>query len=88
MAKKPDTQNGSPLTKAFLKAHAGGFNDHQMVAVLELGANEADLEEALAWDMGESDLALIVRRPLSGKAEKIYEILNWYKPALEEERNS
>ncbi len=88
MTKTPPTLKDRPLTEAFLKAHAGEFTDHQMVALFELNANEADLEEALAWDMGESDIAPIVRRPLSGKAEKIYEILNWYKPALEEEQSS
>lgn len=88
MAKKPHKENGNTLTKSLIKMNAGEISDHQMVSLLALRANENDLEEALAWDMGESDIALIVRRPLSGKAEKIYEILNWYKPALEEERSS
>lgn len=88
MTKTPPTHIDRPLTKAFLKAHAGEFNDHQMVALLALKANENELEEALAWDMGEGEIAPIVQRPLTGKAEKIYEILNWYKPDIEEEQNS
>lgn len=86
--KKHRKKNDNTLTGSFIKAHCGEISDHQLVALLSLNANENDLEEAMAWDMGESDFAPILHRPLSGKAEKIYEILNWDKLALEEERNS
>lgn len=54
--KKHRKKNDNTLTGSFIKAHCGEISDHQLVALLSLNANENDLEEAMAWDMGKAIL--------------------------------
>ena len=75
------------LTAEDVRRHVGDIADHRLLAILDVGATIEDLEEALAWDSGNSDLAHRLTHALSGNAARIFEIL-FEDQRLEEERRS
>ncbi|MFQ5953930.1 MAG: hypothetical protein ACE5JZ_02580 [Kiloniellales bacterium] len=54
---------------------AGDLGDARIARILATGATVEDLEEAVAWAAGESDVMGEERLPLSGRVAKLYEIL-------------
>ncbi len=53
----------------------GDITDATISAILAVGASIADLEAAIAWAAGESDVMGEARRPLAGASAAIYELL-------------
>jgi hypothetical protein len=53
----------------------GDITDSQANALLAVGLSEEELEEAVAWAAGESDVMGDARRPLTGPVAAAYEIL-------------
>ncbi len=53
----------------------GDVLDTTVAAIVETGASVADLEAAMAFIYGESDAMGEERRPLSGAAAQIYDLL-------------
>lgn len=84
MTKKAATKQ---LTAADIRRLAGDIADHRVLAILDTGGTIEDLEEALAWDSGNSDLGRRLTHNLSGNAARIFEIL-FEDQRLEEERRS
>lgn len=65
----------SSLTRKDITHLCGDVADWKVAAILKSGANIEEVELALAWAAGESDVAGEARLPLSGKAAEVYEIL-------------
>lgn len=63
------------LTHDLVTKIAGNIADEQIAAILKSGGTLEDLEEAVAWASGESDVMGDERLPLMGAASEIYEIL-------------
>jgi hypothetical protein len=59
-----------------LKRLLGDTDDDKIVEVLDLEPTIAEVEEAVAWCLGEDDILGKERKPLRGKAARIFEILN------------
>lgn len=64
-----------PLTRDEVVQLCGDIPDGKVAAILKSGANAEELELALAWSYGESDVAGEARLPLTGRAAQVYEIL-------------
>ncbi len=64
-----------PLTHDMIVRIAGDITDEKIAAILKSGGSFEDLEEAVAWATGESDVMGDERLPLRGVASQIYEIL-------------
>lgn len=54
---------------------AGNISDAKVAAIEATGATRAQLDAAVAWAAGESDVMGEARRPLSGIVAEVYEIL-------------
>lgn len=65
----------TPLTYQVISRRCGTLPTWQVAAIEKTGGSIADLEIALAWAEGESDVMGEERRPLAGQALRIYEIL-------------
>lgn len=65
----------STLTRDEIRHLCGDISDHRTAEIIATGGSVKDLEVALAWMAGESDVMGEERRPLSGAAAQIYEIL-------------
>ena len=65
----------TPLTAEDVVHMCGDIPDWKVATILKSGANAAELELALAWTYGESDIAGEARLPLTGLAAQVYEIL-------------
>ena len=76
----------APLTVEDVAHMCGDISDWKVAAVLKSGANAEELELALAWTYGESDIAGEARLPLTGLAAQIYEILVGEEEAWEGNR--
>jgi len=71
-----DTQrSGVTLTRESVVATVGEIDDERIAAIIATGATVEALEEAAAWAAGESDVMGEERKPLSGAAAAIYDIL-------------
>jgi hypothetical protein len=53
----------------------GDIDEAKVAAILATGASLAELEEALAWATGESDVMGEARRPVAGAVAELYDIL-------------
>jgi hypothetical protein len=53
----------------------GDIERIRLEEIIETGASIADIEVALAWAAGESDVMGEERKPLAGKAAQVYEII-------------
>ncbi len=54
---------------------AGEISDAKVAAIEAMGATLEELEEAVAWAVGESDIMGDQRRPLAGRIDALYDIL-------------
>ncbi len=54
---------------------AGEISDAKVAAIEAMGATLEELEEAVAWAVGESDIMGDQRRPLAGRIDTLYDIL-------------
>ena len=54
------------LTPQDVREIVGALDDAKVAAILATGANAEQLEEAMAWAAGESDVMGDLERPLSG----------------------
>ncbi len=64
----------------------GNIEAAKAEAILTTGATLPEIEQALAWADGESDVMGEMERPLSGRIASVYEILRAEEP--EDERRS
>ena len=67
---------GNTVAAEDLKRLLGDIDDDKIVEILDLEPTIAEVEEAVAWCLGESDVMGSARKPLRGKAARIFEILN------------
>ena len=54
----------------------GDLDDHKVVEILGTGASYPELEQVAAWLEREDDVMGELRRPLTGNAARIYEIVS------------
>ncbi len=54
----------------------GDIEDHKIVEILATGASASELEEAAAYLVREDDVMGELRRPLTGRAARVYEIVH------------
>lgn len=66
----------SKLTHAEIRRLCGDVTDERVAELLATGATIEDLEVALAWSAGASDVMGAARKPLEGKAAQVYELLS------------
>lgn len=74
----------SKLSQAEIRRLCGDLTDERVAEMIATGATVEDLEIALAWSAGESDVMGEERKPLSGRSAQIYELLT---PELDEEED-
>jgi hypothetical protein len=67
--------NPSSLTPQVVRDIAGDLDDAKIAAVLATGASAEQLEEAIAWASGDSDVMGDLERPLAGVVVRLYDIL-------------
>ena len=63
------------LTGEAVRELVGDITDAKVASILALGPTLEDVEEAVAWAAGESDVMGEERLPLSGIAARVYEIV-------------
>jgi predicted translin family RNA/ssDNA-binding protein len=63
----------------------GPIDDHRAVEIMDLDPSSGELEIAAAYFAGLTDVMGEERRPLSGTAAKIYEIVSRDEDLLDEE---
>jgi hypothetical protein len=63
------------LTHQDVREIAGDLDDAKIAVILATGATAEQLEEAMAWAAGESDVMGDLERPLSGVVARLYDIL-------------
>ena len=63
------------LTPQDIRDIAGDLDDAKTTAILATRANAEQLEEAMAWASGESDVMGDLERPLTGVVARLYDIL-------------
>lgn len=76
MARSVQTTPGHPLSGAEVRRACGDVPDWKIEAIVESGADAAELSAALAWVQGADDLG----RQLSGGAGQVYDILTADEP--------
>jgi hypothetical protein len=74
-AMKVPEQRTRHLTPQGIKDVVGDLDDAKLAAILAIGANFEEIEEAVAWASGESDVMGDLERPLEGVVARLYEIL-------------
>jgi hypothetical protein len=67
-----------------IRAMVGDIEAAKLEAILATGASEAEIEQALAWAAGETDVMGDLERPLSGPVAEVYEILASELPPTDE----
>ncbi len=65
----------APIGRDDVAHMCGDIPDWKVAAILKSGASVEELELAMAWAYGESDVAGKERLPLKGRAAQLYEIL-------------
>jgi hypothetical protein len=74
-----------PATLAEIRRMVGDIEAVKLEAILATGATLGQIEEAMAWASGESDvMGGQLARPLSGPVAAVYEILSSELPPLDE----
>jgi hypothetical protein len=66
---------GVRLTHDDVTRLCGDIEERKVAAILATGASLAELEEALAWVAGESDVMGEARLPVAGTVAELYDIL-------------
>jgi hypothetical protein len=83
-----DANPGSKQRAASLveiREMVGDIEAAKLEAILATGATPGQIEEAMAWASGETDvLGADLQRPLSGPVAAVYEILASELPPLDE----
>ena len=64
----------------------GDLADAKVAAIMTIDPSVEDLEEAIAWAESEDDVMGALRKPLAGKAARVYEILMTRKEFDDDER--
>jgi hypothetical protein len=72
---QPPADTPGALTHERVREICGDITDSQASALLAVGLSEEELEEAVAWASGESDVMGDERRPLSDRVAAAYDIL-------------
>jgi hypothetical protein len=75
MAEPTPAANRVALTADEIRRECGDLLDWQVEAILATGATAADLAAAVAWFDGQDDVMGDERRPLTGVAGQVYDIL-------------
>jgi hypothetical protein len=76
MPKTPTRESAKqPVTHEMVLELIGEIGNAKITAILAAGPTLEDLEEAIAWATGESDVMGEERLPLAGVAAQVYEIL-------------
>ena len=75
MAQQMRAARAVALGAAEIRRRCGEILDRQVEAILETGATTEDLAAALAWASGQDDVMGEERRPLTGVAAQVYDIL-------------
>jgi hypothetical protein len=74
-----------PATLAEIQRMVGDIEAVKLEAILATGATPGQIEEAMAWASGESDvMGGELERPLSGPVAAVYDILSSELPPLDE----
>jgi hypothetical protein len=83
MASDANGQGAAPLTSEEVRRLCGDIVDWKVSAILASGAGPDELETCLAWMAGADDVMGEERKPLSGRAAALYDILtadDWDDP--------
>ena len=72
---KVSEQRTRSLTPQDVRDIVGDLDDAKIAAILATGANAEQLEEAMAWASGESDVMGDLERPLTGVVARLYHVL-------------
>ena len=84
MAGAPDTRQ-RPATLVEIRDMVGDVEAAKLEAILATRATPGQIEEAMAWAAGESDvMGGELERPLSGPVAAVYEILVSELPPVED----
>jgi len=75
MAGRAEAAATQKLDAEFVGRLCGDLLDTTVAAIVETGGSVADLEAAMAFIYGESDTMGEERRPLSGAAALIYDLI-------------
>ena len=70
----------TPATGQQVAAIVGRLDDAKLAAIAALRPTVEEVEEAVAWAAGESDVMGKARTPLSGAAARVFEILTTELP--------
>ncbi len=70
-----EMEGPAPLTHREIADLVGEIEDAKAVAIIATRCTFKDLEDAVAWAAGESDVMGEAEQPLAGAAAKICEIL-------------
>ncbi len=73
-----------PATRQDIESFLGRVDDASMAAILAIGPSVSELEEAVAWATGESDVMGELERSLGGAAARVYDILTQDEAWLED----
>lgn len=71
----PRESTGHAVTHEMVVGLIGEIGNARIAAILALSPTPEDLEEAVAWAAGESDVMGEERLPLTGMAAQVYDIL-------------
>ncbi len=72
---EPARKKQEPATLSEIHDIVGDLDAVKLEAILATGATPAELEEALAWAAGETDVMGDLERPLKGRVAAVYDIL-------------
>ncbi len=72
------------LTRDDIALRVAHLDDVKAAEIIATGATIEELDEAIAWAVGESDEMGKLRRPLSGVTAQIYDILTISEEPLDE----
>ena len=73
-----------PATLHEIREMVGDFEAAKLEAIIATGATPAQIEQALAWASGETDVMGDLERPLTGPVAAVYEILASELPRTDE----
>ncbi len=72
---KTTARAGAALSADEIRRIAGDISDARVLAILDLDVSRDELEEAVAWAEGQSDVLGELELPLSGVIGELREIL-------------
>lgn len=72
---EPPSKTNRPATLSEIREIVGDLDAAKLEAILATGASPAELEEAVAWAAGETDVMGEMERPLQGRVAAVCDIL-------------